>query len=569
MRAAIAAWAMRVGTTPAGTPPDETLESAALRLADATEGAAGGRSDANVIARYEFREGSGEIVHDTSGVAPALDLALSGATWLPGGGVEFASPGQALGSAAASRKLYDRIARPVTGSNQFTIEAWLTPADTRQEGPARTVSYSIDPRQRNFMLGQVGESYRFRTRSRAAGINENGDPSLVAEGDLEAALQHVVMTFDQSAGRRIYVNGAFTEDRDAQGPGALDNWNPNYRLALANEVTNDRPWRGKLHFVAIHDRALTAEQVMLHYVAGAGRSFRLRFDVSAFVGAASTVEFEVSELDAYSYLFTKPTFVGPNPNGLRIQGIRIAVNGQAPVAGQAFRNVDTLVTASGQELSPLASVIAKDLGPEQDVFTLLFDVIGDRQAVVAEENVPLAVGGYLDEARPGIGIRDFDQIERTMAALTGVDRGTPAVRETAVELIQQLPGDSDVRTFVSSHQVAVFKLALEYCDVMVETPALRDAFFGTAPRFGFNAAVPTAFADPASKQRIADRLVDGMFGANLASQPGRDAVRPLLVGLMDTLTAGCNATTCPAERTRSVVKAVCGATLSSAPVLLY
>ena len=37
--------------------------------------------------------------------------------------------------------------------------------------------------------------------------------------------------------------------------------------------------KGKLHFVAIHDRALTAAEVASHFQAGVGQTFLLRFDV--------------------------------------------------------------------------------------------------------------------------------------------------------------------------------------------------------------------------------------------------------------------------------------------------
>ena len=39
-------------------------------------GASGGRFDSNIIARYEFRTGSGNTAFDTSGIEPAINILL-------------------------------------------------------------------------------------------------------------------------------------------------------------------------------------------------------------------------------------------------------------------------------------------------------------------------------------------------------------------------------------------------------------------------------------------------------------------------------------------------------------
>ena len=67
---------------------------------------------------------------------------------------------------------------------------------------------------------------------------------------------------------------------------------------------------------------------------------------------------------------------------------------------------------------------------------------------------------------------------------------------------------------------------------------------------------------------IIDPLVDRMVGTNLANQPTAAEIQPLLNTLIGDLTAGCDASNCDATRTRTVVKAVCAAVLSSAPILI-
>ena len=64
-------------------------------------------------------------------------------------------------------------------------------------------------------------------------------------------------------------------------------------------------------------------------------------------------------------------------------------------------------------------------------------------------------------------------------------------------------------------------------------------------------------------------LVDRMLGTNLANQPTRAETRPLLDTMIDDLTLGCDPTSCPATRTRTVVKAACAAVLGSAAVNVH
>ena len=111
-----------------------------------------------------WQEGDGEIARDTSGVAPAMDLSIENeVTWMSNYGLAF-SGGRAMADSDTSRKLYDRIADPITGSSQYSVEAWVVPANTDQEGPARIVSYSKGTGKRNFTLGQVLYYYDFRNR---------------------------------------------------------------------------------------------------------------------------------------------------------------------------------------------------------------------------------------------------------------------------------------------------------------------------------------------------------------------------------------------------------------------
>ena len=65
----------------------------------------------------------------------------------------------------------------------------------------------------------------------------------------------------------------------------------------ATSRRNDRLWLGKVQLVAIYDLALTQAQIEQNFDAGVGKRLIMRFDVSAWAGAGSFIEFMVSEFD--------------------------------------------------------------------------------------------------------------------------------------------------------------------------------------------------------------------------------------------------------------------------------
>ncbi len=574
MQAAIQAWADLVVVTtppdpnaPGNTIPTTIISSDGRSLLSATL-APSGRFDGNPIALWKLEEGAGAIALDTSMVGPTMNLALDGeVAWVSGGGLEF-NGGKAMANATDSRKLYNELASG-SGTQEYSIEAWLIPANTTQEGPARIITYANGTGERNFMLGQVMYNYVARNRSVNPDVNANGDPSLStadADEDLQAMLQHVVLTYDQTRGRRIFVNGVFTDDVDETPADLLLNWNQDYRFALGNEVSNNRTWLGIVKFVAIYETVLSEAVMLQNYLAGASRRYTLRFGLDGALAPNAYVEFTVSEFDAYSYLFCAPVLNTAGLTGFNVQTVRISVNGVAPVASQSFRMLNTAITQTSTRLSTQCQVVPKDLGADQDVFHIFFDTLGSASLPMADlpgspPAPPVAVS-----PSAGIGIRDFAEINDSMSELTGVPVTNAAVRATYLELVQALPSDNDVEAFVSAHQMGISRLALDYCDQMVESSGLRNSFFGV----GFDWTQPaTTFAATGPRDQIINPLSAKMLGTGLANQPTAAEVRPHLDTLLDQLTAGCTAMSCPASTTRNVVKGVCASVLSSAAVQIH
>ena len=572
IQGAIEQWVAMTGGKPVDTGfSAQTIKSAVTTFAASQAGSVlNKRVNTNVVALYLFKEGSGTVVRDLSGVAPAMDLTLSGTEWVAQQGLKNVT-GKAEATVESSKKLFDLIAAP-NASNEYSIEAWIVPENNLQAGPARIVTYSIDTATRNFQLSQNTTQYIYRNRSTATGISVTaGTPDLpTAAGTLKLAAQHVVATFDQTAGRKIYLDGIDTGVIDPQGKGDLANWNPAYSFILGNEKTNDRLWKGVFYLVAIYNRPLSAVQVKQNFDAGYGDRSVLRFDIAAAAGmVGGTIELDASEIDKSGYLFAHPTYVGPNPGSLRIKGMQIAINERLPAVGQAFRNVNVTVNAPKLELSSLGTVMGQDKGSAADAFTLTFEELGVLSNVLPEPAPgELSMTADVRAVIPKSGVRTFDQVNNTMAALTGISVTTGNVVTVFTQLRQQLPSSSNVMSFLPGQQIGIAKLATEYCDALVESDTARAAFFNTTPAFEFGSAVATAFSAPAKKDLITNTLNNKLIGVNFTNQPtateSYTEVNSLLTDLIAAAPPGSDQV-----RTRSIVKGACTAVLSSAALMVH
>jgi len=218
------------------------------------------RTTVGLQALYRFQEGSGTTVNDVSGVGTPLNLDISGDTTWSATGLTLNSNSLITSTGAASK-----VIDAVTTSNAITVEAWITPANTTQTGPARIVSLSLDPYSRNFTLGQEGDRYDMRLRT--TGTSNNGIPSVgTAVGTLTPAQTHIVYTRDASGVVNFYKDGILLSTSNTSGD--MSNWDNSYRLALANELSADRGWLGSLHLVALYNRALSGTDVAQNFAAG-------------------------------------------------------------------------------------------------------------------------------------------------------------------------------------------------------------------------------------------------------------------------------------------------------------
>lgn len=228
---------------------------------DAASRVARTRSGLQVL--YDFSSTKGSTVKDRSGVGSPLDLRItdSKAVRRRAGALEVRGKTLIRSDNPAS-KVYNAVRR----SGEMTLEAWIQPAKADQSGPARIVTLSKNPSERNFTLGQDGD--RFDVRFRTTKTSTNGLPSTASpRRSLRTRLTHLVYIYDRPGRTRIYIDGK--QRAESKVSGSTNNWNGSYRLALANELSGDRAWLGTFHLVAIYSRALSPQEVAKNFRAGA------------------------------------------------------------------------------------------------------------------------------------------------------------------------------------------------------------------------------------------------------------------------------------------------------------
>lgn len=629
---------------PDTTELDTMITSRAVSLfEDGIVASGGNRYEASQIALYEFKEGSDPLITDRtliidrSGISPAMNLTLSGEEgtdyeWLGSWGIRFIT---ANAKAQASTSTSAKLQQMIGSTGEYSIETWIIPSNVAQED-ANIVSYSGGPDARNFTLAQTMYNYEAYNRNSSTETDANGMPLLTTDGSgrevAQAAQQHVVLTYDPVFGRRIYVNGRQVENiPDPVEAAGLSNWNNSFALVLGNEISLNRPWQGTIRHLAIYNRALTEAQINQNFDIGVGQKYFLMFDISHHLGADCRgpdpnpsvddpirdpdhapycfIYMEAAQFDNASFLFNAPRFVHLNdsnvtPAAITIRGMRIGINGREATVGQAYAGLNEVidnryVTGVGQQLSSIGTIIPLENGPNPpsgsgispDQIFLSFEqldsAIPTRSYV---EDFPITPQAMNPAAASDVGIHTFEEINATMAALTGVSRTVNAINlnrnidggstdGTYTKVIQGLPSAPAPQGFVPAHQMSVTQLAITYCNELLDgrgTIAPGSYFPGVT----FNGSTqPDLAFTPAQRDLIIEPLVQRLLNVDgiteLTTMPNADVVRTHLHNLIagdgadiTGLNATCSGSNCGFDRTMTIIKATCATAVASAPMLL-
>ncbi|MDB4787042.1 hypothetical protein OAG29_03670, partial [Planctomycetaceae bacterium] len=120
------------------------------------------RNARGLLVLYTFQHAEGNTIPDVSGVEPKVDLVIEN------GKNETIQNGVLKIKGSVSIHSQDNISsltKAISQTNEVTLEAWVQPENLTQAGPARILTISKNPNERNLTLGQEGDHFDVRLRT--------------------------------------------------------------------------------------------------------------------------------------------------------------------------------------------------------------------------------------------------------------------------------------------------------------------------------------------------------------------------------------------------------------------
>jgi hypothetical protein len=209
---------------------------------------------AGALALYRFSEGAGNTVRDRSGLSPPLDLSISDpahVTWLSGGlRIDVLV---LLSSISATR-----ITARCRMTNEVSLEAWVTPANTTPSGRVLALGGLGGARSVGLIYGGLVGALQ----------TTSGEITLDSGVALRTSPMHFVFTRAASGVTRSYVDGVLRAE--TMQAGDFSTWDDAFTINVADsiDINPGSSWLGIYHRLVIYDRALTPEEVDRSFIAG-------------------------------------------------------------------------------------------------------------------------------------------------------------------------------------------------------------------------------------------------------------------------------------------------------------
>lgn len=162
-----------------------------------------------------------------------------------------------------------------------------------------------------------------------------------------------------------------------------------------------------------------------------------------------------------------------------------------------------------------------------------------------------------------VGLKDFEQVYMSMSVVTGIDANENNVRNLFNELSTQLPTTNSVKSFMTSQQIAIVKLAGEFCHRVFNSSSNYNNFFNN---FNINQS-PSQGLNNTGKTIMVNDFISRFWGYNTQPQSVVDDAVNEMGLLIDDLLVGENMGS--TATTRKVAKGVCTAMLASAPITMF
>lgn len=158
-----------------------------------------------------------------------------------------------------------------------------------------------------------------------------------------------------------------------------------------------------------------------------------------------------------------------------------------------------------------------------------------------------------------VGIKNFEEILVTMSSITGVDQNNTNIQKLYKEVKNLLPTDNEIKSFGSASQVAIMKLAAEYCNEVRKSNTLSMALW---PNINFGIKASTAYTTAGKDLFIENSLKNFLPHLDSTDEIYRDYAEEILFLTNELLrTSTDNATT-----TKNIAFGSCTILLSSLEV---
>jgi len=176
-------------------------------------------------------------------------------------GIEFLKIGQAV-SNSSTQEFFDSLVK----GNGLTLEMWTQTENLDQIGPAKIISYSIDPPLCNFTVGQWRDKLVVQLRTTKTNLYGRNPHLDIPDVFTSQGLKHMVIMYNLSE-QKVYINGVQKVRSDIL-KGDFSNWDPSCKLVIGNEVSSNKPWIGKIYYAAIFNRPLADQEIRQNYLSG-------------------------------------------------------------------------------------------------------------------------------------------------------------------------------------------------------------------------------------------------------------------------------------------------------------
>lgn len=164
-----------------------------------------------------------------------------------------------------------------------------------------------------------------------------------------------------------------------------------------------------------------------------------------------------------------------------------------------------------------------------------------------------------------VGLKDFEEIYMSMSVVTGIDVGDESgIRNLFNDLNTQLPTDNSVKNFMTAHQIAIVKLAGEFCHRVFNSSAYYNSFF---INFNVGQSPNQVLNNQSGKLQMVNEFINRFWGQNVQPDDVETNARNEMTLLIDDLLVGENLSS--SATTRKIAKGVCTAMLASAPVTMF